>query len=311
MVWPTGPALTTNAVATPATFGDVNTLGREMTLSPGNYGVLSPVGDQEIILQAGAIVEQINYVGVGQLKIRGENPRDGIIRSILGSPDSADVLFDEVHFEHTPSMTGATSIRKAGARIAIVNSSALVGGYVPSAFGTQEAALQDSIVAGCYFISDGTVQKTGEGTQSLSRMQEVHRQVWVGNYQVNLTGQAGARWHANDFGNVDLFIAGNLIHSSHPSAGTALVLNPGAGGGTPVGSDRVQIIRNKIYQSSGAQAFDHDAHATIRATNVELIENEAYAANAGFPLSEVTWLISDNTEQPYEAPPTAESFLGW
>ena len=311
--WPDPPNITNGeATVTPGTFDANNVNGRRLILTSGDYGTISPGNDQRYMLQPGAIIQQLNYAGSSRLLVGGQSPRQGIIRSIIGDDTSQHVLFDGANFEHTPGMSGATSIRLIGHSISMANCSGRCGGYTPSAFGTTEAALENSIVANNHFISDPDIAKTGESAQSLSRMQEVHRQIWVHNYQENRWNAAGARWHANTYGNEDIAILEGIIWSNNASAGLGLSVNPGSGGGTPVGTDRLTIKRMKIYQVTGANAaFQHDAHPTIRATNVILHDNEAYAAIAGFPESETSWDISNNSENPYEAPETALSFLGF
>lgn len=315
--WPTPPNIVSEVTTTPGSIGADLQSSRRVILTAGSYGVLALPDDCEFVLQFGAIVERIEYGGTQRAIVRGFTPRSGVIRSMFTSAAATDVLFNAANFEHTPSMTGTTGIRASGTRVSIVNCSARVGGYMPSAFGSVAGAWRDCIVANNHFISDSSVKQTGAGGQSLSRCQEVWRQVWVNNFQENRAEQAGARWHANTFGNEDLHIEDNIFYRSVTGNGVGVSHNPGGGGTTSVvGSDRVWFLNNRIYMVPGSNgAFNYlSANFPDDTNRNEVFQDNIAYGGGGFPPNgggPATWTVSGNQELAYQAPPSPASKVGF
>ncbi len=317
--WPAPPNTSSSVTVTPGSIASNNVSGRSITLGPGNYGVIQvATSDQEFILQDGAVVEAFNITPAAtRIKIRGATPRAGIIRSVTspqyGGPQ--DIMFDGVHFEHTPSMTGTIGVSFHGTRVALINSSGLVGGYIPASFNYAEGALDQFICAGNRFVSDYSVAKSGTGAQSMGRIVDGRRVIFVGNWMEKVDTGAGMRFHGDRFGSEDLFIADNIFINRGQGGGgfvgVLFSLNPGGSGGSPAGHDRVTFFDNELYHNNSSNAFLHDTHPTIRATNVTFTNNRAFAPNSGFPNSEATWTISNNSTQGYRTPPSSTSKVGF
>ncbi len=317
--WPTPPKLKSAVNVTPSTISVNNVSGRQIVLSPGAYGpITTGHSDQEFVLQEGAVVESFRIGPTARrIVVRGETPRVGVIRSVvtpkMGGP--RDIMFNGVHFEHTPRMTGTTAISFNGTRIALVNSSAHVGGYIPSSFNFAENALVEFICAGNRFVSDHSVAKAGQGAQSMGRMVDSRKVVFVGNWMEKVDNGAGMRFHGDRFGSRDLYIADNTFINRGRAGGgfigVLFSLNPGGSGGTPVGHDRVVFDNNVLYHGASSKAFIYDTNPRVQATNVTFTNNKAYAYNPGFPQAEKTWKISGNTQESYKPPPDSRTKLGF
>jgi hypothetical protein len=279
---PTAPTITSNVSVTTATIAANKVNGRQITLAAGDYGTQNfSTTDQEIILQAGAILGDVTFgSGAARIEIHGETVRVGQIGSI-----DVDGLASDINIYETTFADGVENIIY-GDRCAIWSCLIRMDG--------RYCAYIDS--CSDFIFANNDAEITGSVSAPGVRYMGVERSVTVDN-RIAVAGQQCLRYHADPADSTDHYASRNQLE------GPPGQMQANSGGGGYERLINVTYTSNTIYDLEFSN-YGSMGTGDQRCEVLTMTGNTMYSNGGAFP-SELlpAWDISSNTVNAYTAPP--------
>lgn len=312
-VWPTAPTTTSSQAVTPANISSHINATKSLTLGGGSYGSLSVTGnDQAFILQSGAVVQDFALgSGVSRIVIRGENPRDGTIRSIRGTSGTVnDILINGVTMNANATagqhLAGSVAlVPYDGARWAIVNSFVESVDYSIYSFsGTAGGGITNLIVANNNF------QANSSGSASGVRLGSSEHLIYVRNRLQNRANGQHFRLHSGWSPTAGQAITGAyigynqfeyLITTGFSTHNITPLANGGDDGASMAG---VIFEENTTYRDTGDGPIAFGSGTPPSTPNELLIRNNVVYGASAWPSGTSYVTLTGNTRSAYTSPPS-------